>query len=366
MVPFRRTLTGLLSLTVVAIAVASPGGRTSRVLAQMTASTVTPAQAAPYLGEWTAAVASQMGPVTYTVSVKVEGGKVIANVAGGMFPPATATEISLSGKNLFLKYSSNFQGMSIPGLIALTPQGSDMLLTISILDGQMEMAGRATKGGVRERGDRRRDAADRRLRAAVRHRRRSRRSRACADLMQMMAALPDSAPATPKQPRTVLVLARAAGFVHASIPLAARTIEALGQKTGAWTTVITYNAADINEREPAAVRRDLPGQHDRDVPRRSGRSGRNRGAAQGAARFRARRQGHRRHSCGHRFVSRRLRPRGAPAPGARAGRRRRHAAVAGVQPADRRVLQVPLALPDADRRQDRRSGEPDQRAVHRR
>ena len=45
----------------------------------------------------------------------------------------------------------------------------------------------------------------------------------------------------------MLVLAKAAGFVHASIPLAARTIEALGQKTGAWTTVITYNAADITE-----------------------------------------------------------------------------------------------------------------------
>jgi type 1 glutamine amidotransferase len=66
------------------------------------------------------------------------------------------------------------------------------------------------------------------------------------DLMQMMAALPDTAPATPKQPRRVLVLARAAGFVHASIPLAARTIEALGQKTGAWSTVITYDPADIN------------------------------------------------------------------------------------------------------------------------
>jgi type 1 glutamine amidotransferase len=66
------------------------------------------------------------------------------------------------------------------------------------------------------------------------------------DLMQMMAALPDTAPAPPKQPRKVLVLAKAAGYVHSSIPLAARTIEALGQKTGAWTTVITYNPADIN------------------------------------------------------------------------------------------------------------------------
>lgn len=66
------------------------------------------------------------------------------------------------------------------------------------------------------------------------------------DVMQMMAALPDTAPAAPKQPRKVLVLATAAGFVHASIPLAARTIEALGQKTGAWNTVITYDPAAIS------------------------------------------------------------------------------------------------------------------------
>jgi type 1 glutamine amidotransferase len=66
------------------------------------------------------------------------------------------------------------------------------------------------------------------------------------DVQQMLAALPDRAPATPKQPRRVLVLGRAAGFVHSSIPLAARTIEALGMKTGAWTTVVTFNAADIN------------------------------------------------------------------------------------------------------------------------
>src|SRR5262245_10262597 len=65
------------------------------------------------------------------------------------------------------------------------------------------------------------------------------------DVMQMMAALPESAPAQPKQPRKVLVLAKAAGYVHSSIPLATRTIEALGQKTGAWTTWITYNPGDI-------------------------------------------------------------------------------------------------------------------------
>jgi len=68
-----------------------------------------------------------------------------------------------------------------------------------------------------------------------------------ADVAAMMAALPGAAPAPPQRPRKVLVLARASGFVHSSIPLAARTIEELGKKTKAWATTITYDAADIND-----------------------------------------------------------------------------------------------------------------------
>jgi type 1 glutamine amidotransferase len=60
-----------------------------------------------------------------------------------------------------------------------------------------------------------------------------------------MAALPDKAPAKPKQPRKVLVLAKAAGFVHSCIPLAAKTVEAIGTKTGAWSTTVTYDPAAI-------------------------------------------------------------------------------------------------------------------------
>jgi type 1 glutamine amidotransferase len=63
----------------------------------------------------------------------------------------------------------------------------------------------------------------------------------------MLAALPASAPAKPKQARKVLVLAKAAGFVHSSIPLAARTIEEMGKKYGTWSTTITYDPADIND-----------------------------------------------------------------------------------------------------------------------
>jgi uncharacterized protein len=66
-----------------------------------------------------------------------------------------------------------------------------------------------------------------------------------ADITAMMAALPEKPYATPQSLRHVLVLCRAVGWVHTSIPLAAKTVEYLGDKTGAWMTTITYDAAAI-------------------------------------------------------------------------------------------------------------------------
>lgn len=66
-----------------------------------------------------------------------------------------------------------------------------------------------------------------------------------ADIAAMMAALPDKPFVTPTSPRHVLVLGRAVGWVHTSIPLAAKMVEYLGDKTGAWMTTITYDAAAI-------------------------------------------------------------------------------------------------------------------------
>jgi len=66
-----------------------------------------------------------------------------------------------------------------------------------------------------------------------------------ADISAMMAALPEKPYATPQSLRHVLVLARAVGWVHTSIPLATKMVEYLGDKTGAWMTTISYDAAAI-------------------------------------------------------------------------------------------------------------------------
>ncbi len=65
------------------------------------------------------------------------------------------------------------------------------------------------------------------------------------DISAMMAALPDKPFAAPQSLRRVLVLCRAPGWVHTSIPLAAKMVEYLGDKTGAWMTDITYDSALI-------------------------------------------------------------------------------------------------------------------------
>ena len=129
----------------------------------------------------------------------------------------------------------------------------------------------------------------------------------------MMAALPTTPGAKPLRPRKVLVLAHtgAGGFVHASIPLAAKTVEALGNQGGLWSTTVSYDSADINSnnlKQYDAIFLDSTtacflDDHDGSVT-----------AARRAAffGFRTKRQRYRRDSCGQRFVPHQL-------PGGRRG-----------------------------------------------
>ncbi|MEA2068046.1 MAG: ThuA domain-containing protein [Verrucomicrobiota bacterium] len=52
---------------------------------------------------------------------------------------------------------------------------------------------------------------------------------------KVKAALPSEAPAKPSKDRKVLVFTRCEGFVHSSIPLGAKAMALLGEKTGAFT-----------------------------------------------------------------------------------------------------------------------------------
>src|SRR3954467_2964340 len=176
---------------------------------------VTAAQAAPFLGDWTVSTSSAaLGAQTYQVAVPRSGEAIRATVKAESQPAVNVSDIRVSGKSLVLAYAASYPGMAIPTVLILTPDGGSLRADLSIMDGQLEMSGTATKGGAAaasprpaaqggQPGGRGGPPAQRQVARVT-------------DLMQMMAALPDTAPAKPAKPRRVLVLARAAGFVHAS------------------------------------------------------------------------------------------------------------------------------------------------------
>ncbi len=72
----RLPVTLLLSLTIVGVGAALPPfwravSAPALLASQATGAPVSPAQAAPFVGDWTAPITSQMGPMTFAVSVKV-------------------------------------------------------------------------------------------------------------------------------------------------------------------------------------------------------------------------------------------------------------------------------------------------------
>jgi hypothetical protein len=70
-------------------------------------------------------------------------------------------------------------------------------------------------------------------------------------LDKITQALPDQAPAKPKQPRKVLIFSKTAGFRHGSIPVGAKAITMMGDKTGAYTAHHTEDEAFF---EPAKLK----------------------------------------------------------------------------------------------------------------
>ena len=88
-----------------------------------------------------------------------------------------------------------------------------------------------------------------------------------ADRAKIDEALPAKAPARVKRARRLLILNVNVNDpgrrpdIHQSIPHANYAIEAMGQKTGAYTTVLSTEIEALRPGQPAALRRHLLQQH---------------------------------------------------------------------------------------------------------
>ena len=119
------------------------------LLAPLTASaqSLVPADATDFLGVWSLMLDSPQGSFEQTLTVKDEGGTVVAEITSQMQPEAqTMSSVTKEGGNLVLKFQGNFQGNAFDAAITLTPDGADKAkVSFDVNSGQFMMAGAGTR-----------------------------------------------------------------------------------------------------------------------------------------------------------------------------------------------------------------------------
>jgi len=105
------------------------------------------ADAAPFMGGWTLGLDTPQGSVSMDLTIKDEAGKVAGSIsAEPMMPGVTQiTDITRDGAKLVLKYLLDFQGMSIPTVITLIPDGDKWKANFDFASGQFQVDGTAVK-----------------------------------------------------------------------------------------------------------------------------------------------------------------------------------------------------------------------------
>jgi mono/diheme cytochrome c family protein len=136
----RSSLTAVLFATCASLLVQAIGGG-----GQGTSSAVSPADAAPFVGDWAVNVSTESFQNAFLLSVKNDGGKVTATIASQGQPVVNVADISLAQKSLVLKYMTSVQGTPLSNVLMLTPDGDGLRARLSIMDGQYEMNGAAAR-----------------------------------------------------------------------------------------------------------------------------------------------------------------------------------------------------------------------------
>jgi hypothetical protein len=107
---------------------------------------VTPAQAAPFVADWTLALQGPNGPGTFELSVKVEKEQVTGEISSEQLPRQPISQISMADKSLVLGYSFTWEGNPVDAAVSLTPAADGkMTAQIDFANGAYIMSGTATK-----------------------------------------------------------------------------------------------------------------------------------------------------------------------------------------------------------------------------
>ena len=111
------------------------------------AGSMSTADAGKMLGTWALTFTSDMGPIAMTLNLKDQAGTVAGEItmdAAGP-TPSVVTDISKTGSDVVLKYTLDFQGMSFPVKLTLTPDGDGLKAMFDAADGMFTAPGTGKK-----------------------------------------------------------------------------------------------------------------------------------------------------------------------------------------------------------------------------
>lgn len=105
-------------------------------------------EATAFIGDWELGLDTPQGSMTMALKLSDSGGKVAATLTAETGPvPGTTniTDIARDTDKLVLKYELNFQGMAIPAVITLVPDGEKWKANFDFASGQFVVDGTAVK-----------------------------------------------------------------------------------------------------------------------------------------------------------------------------------------------------------------------------
>jgi len=104
-------------------------------------------EAAAFLGAWELGLDTPQGAMTMELTVKDNGGKVAAAISAPPVMPQSQeiTDVSSDKGTLILKYMLEVQGMQVPTVISIIPDGDKWKANFDFAGGQYVVDGTASK-----------------------------------------------------------------------------------------------------------------------------------------------------------------------------------------------------------------------------
>jgi invasion protein IalB len=133
-----RTFSALVAVVAATAAFGAPAAEAQE--------TIPAAQAQGFLGAWAVAMDAQGQSFVMNVDIKDADGNVAAELTSDQMPgTTTASRVARDGDNLVLTFTIDAQGMVVPMVMRLTPEGDALNANVDFADGMFVAAGKGTK-----------------------------------------------------------------------------------------------------------------------------------------------------------------------------------------------------------------------------